>query len=116
MLLFTRPLPKLKASASAFEKAGIDAVGVATSNIIDISSERKAAAEFLASNAVNAIVVTSVYAVDTVIEGLRETANELPLIIAVGDATARKLQAGLQAFSSTQVAIPEAHTSEGILA
>ncbi|HCY28100.1 MAG TPA: uroporphyrinogen-III synthase, partial [Alteromonas macleodii] len=27
MLLFTRPLPKLKASASAFEKAGIDAVG-----------------------------------------------------------------------------------------
>ena len=47
MLLFTRPLPKLKASASAFEKAGIDAVGVATSNIIDISSERKAAAEFL---------------------------------------------------------------------
>ncbi|HCY28099.1 MAG TPA: uroporphyrinogen-III synthase, partial [Alteromonas macleodii] len=60
--------------------------------------------------------VTSVYAVDTVIEGLRETANELPLIIAVGDATARKLQAGLQAFSSAQVAIPEAHTSEGILA
>ena len=116
MLLFTRPLPKLKASASAFEKAGIDAVGVATSNIIDISSKRKAAAEFLASNAVNAIVVTSVYAVDTVIEGLRETANELPLIIAVGDATARKLQAGLQAFSSAQVAIPEAHTSEGILA
>ena len=116
MLLFTRPLPKLKASASAFEKAGIDAVGVATSDIIDVSSERKAAAEFLATNAVNAIVVTSVYAVDTVVSGLRDTAGDLPLVIAVGDATARKLQAGLQAFSSAQVAIPDAHTSEGILA
>ena len=45
MLLFTRPLPKLKASASAFDQAGIEAVGVATSDIIDISSEREAAAE-----------------------------------------------------------------------
>ncbi len=60
MLLFTRPLPKLKASASAFEQAGINAVGVATSDIIKISSEQKAAADYLASNSVNAIIVTSV--------------------------------------------------------
>lgn len=116
MLLFTRPLPKLKASASAFEQAGISAVGIATSDIIDISSERKAAAEYLASNTVNAIIVTSVYAVNSVISGLRDTATPLPLIIAVGDATARKLQAGLETFSSANVVTPKVHTSEGILA
>ena len=116
MLLFTRPLPKLKASASAFEQAGINAVGVATSDIIDISSERKAAAEYLASNTVNAIIVTSVYAVNSVISGLRDTASPLPLIIAVGDATARKLQTGLETISSANVITPKVHTSEGILA
>lgn len=116
MLLFTRPLPKLKASAAAFDKAGISAVGVATSDIIKISSEQKAATAYLASNTVNAIIVTSVYAVDTIISGLSEFAGPLPLIIAVGDATARKLQAGLDAFSSVQVATPKDHTSEGILA
>ncbi len=116
MLLFTRPLPKLKASASAFEQAGINAVGIATSDIIDISSERKAAAEYLASNTVNAIIVTSVYAVSSVISGLRNTSTPLPLIIAVGDATARKLKAGLETISSANVITPKVHTSEGILA
>ncbi len=116
MLLFTRPLPKLKASASAFEQAGINAVGVATSDIIKISSEQKAAADYLASNSVNAIIVTSVYAVEPVISGLRESASPLPLIVAVGDATARKLQAGLEALPSVQIVTPKNHTSEGILA
>ena len=116
MFLFTRPLPKLKTSALAFEKAGINAVGIATSDIIGISSERKAAAKYLASNTVNAIIVTSVYAVEPVISGLSDTANRLPLIIAVGDATARKLKAGLEKLPTAHVITPKDHTSEGILA
>jgi len=113
MLLFTRPLPKLKASALAFEKAGINAVGVATSDIVTVLSEQNAAASFIASNTVNVIVVTSVYAVDAVAAGLSKASDNSPLIIAVGDATARKLNAKLP---SANVTTPDVHTSEGILA
>jgi len=116
MLLFTRPLPKLKASALAFENAGIDAVGVATSDIVPVLSEQYAAAEFLSHNAINVIIVTSVYAVDTVVSGLKKTAAAPPLVVAVGDATAHKLRAGLSELSSVNIAIPKVHTSEGILA
>ncbi|WP_394224185.1 uroporphyrinogen-III synthase [Alteromonas gracilis] len=116
MLLFTRPLPKLKASALAFEKAGINAVGVATSDIVTVSSEQNAAASFLSSNTVNAIVVTSVYAVEAVVSGLNEASNHSAFVIAVGDATGRKLKAKLTSALAANVITPEVHTSEGILA
>ena len=43
MLLFTRPLPKLNVSAAAFEQAEIDAVGVATTDIVYVRTESDAA-------------------------------------------------------------------------
>lgn len=72
MLLFTRPLPKLKTSARAFEDAGIDAVGVATSDIVYIPSESRAARDFISTTALDAIVVTSVYAVEATVEGIKQ--------------------------------------------
>lgn len=116
MLLFTRPLPKLKASAIAFEKAGLDAVGIATSDITPVSSESSAAAEFLQNNPVNVVVVTSVYAVKSAVAGLNKTFENPPLIVAVGDATLRKLQSELDVFPIDKIVTPDVHTSEGILA
>jgi uroporphyrinogen-III synthase len=119
MLLFTRPLPKLKVTAGAFEKAGIDAVGVATSDIVSIPSESSAASSYIASSFIQAIVVTSVYAVDATIRGLTMKASScesMPTIIAVGEATARKLQHALRNTKGATVLTPDTHTSEGILA
>ena len=116
MLLFTRPLPKLKASAIAFEKAGLDAVGIATSDITPVSSESSAAAGFLQNNPVNVVVVTSVYAVKSAVAGLNKTFENPPLIVAVGDATLRKLQSELDVFPIDKIVTPDVHTSEGILA
>ena len=116
MLLFTRPLPKLKASAIAFENAGIDAVGIATSDITPVPSESSAAAAFLLNNPVDVVVVTSVYAVKTVVAGLGKAINNPPLIVAVGDATLRKLQSELDGFPLDKIVTPDVHTSEGILA
>ena len=117
MLLFTRPLPKLNVSASAFEQAGIDAVGVATTDIVHIKTESNAARQFLRDNTVDFVIVTSVYAVDTAVASVTEnTRNSLPVFIAVGDATARKLRFGLDKVDNAIVLTPETHTSEGILA
>ncbi len=116
MLVFTRPLPKLKASALAFEKAGINAVGIATSDIVHVPSESSAATAFLSNNKVDVVVVTSVYAVKPAIAGLCKTTSPFPTVIAVGDATSRKLQSELSAFPSVNVITPDVHTSEGILA
>lgn len=117
MLLFTRPLPKLNVSAAAFEQAGIDAVGVATTDIVHIKTESNAARQFLRDNTIDIVIVTSVYAVDTVVASVTENArNSLPVFIAVGDATARKLRFGLGKVEGATVLTPETHTSEGILA
>lgn len=119
MLLFTRPLPKLNISAKAFDAAGISAVGVATSDIVQVVSEHKAALTFLTTNAIDVIVVTSVYAVDTVLRAMQSYISARgsgPVFIAVGDATARKLRQGLPSHFAQNVVTPESHTSEGILA
>lgn len=119
MLLFTRPLPKLNATGRAFENAGINAVGVATSDIVCVSSESAAASDFIAKNPVQAVVVTSVYATQSAIGGVKarsELGAKLPTVIAVGDATAKKLQHALNNVDCATVLTPDAHTSEGILA
>ncbi len=128
MLLFTRPLPKLNTTALAFAKADIDAVGIATSYIVAISSESKAISDFFALNSVDIVIVTSVYAVDNAVVSTIETAiknsatktqdinsNTLPTLIAVGDATARKLRQRLSHYNDVSIAVPDVHTSEGIL-
>jgi uroporphyrinogen-III synthase len=126
VLLFTRPLPKLASSAKAFDAAGLDAVGAATCDIVYVKSERNAISTFLAETRVDVIIVTSVYAVDAAedaVQSLIEKAlpnSSLPLIIAVGDATAKKLHHALcaipQQISPLVILTPEIHTSEGILA
>ena len=61
MLLITRPLPKLQASADAFEQAGIDTIGVATSDIQSIPSKAGKLQQFLlGSPSINIIIVTSI--------------------------------------------------------
>jgi uroporphyrinogen-III synthase len=131
VLLFTRPLPKLAASAQAFDAAGLDAVGAATCDIVYVKSERDAISTFLANTRVDVIIVTSVYAVaaaEDAVQSLIEIAltnrdvaiKSLPLIIAVGDATAKKLRHALysipQQITPPIILTPEIHTSEGILA
>ncbi|BFT32196.1 hypothetical protein D210916BOD24_33720 [Alteromonas sp. D210916BOD_24] len=119
MLLFTRPRPKLTTSAEAFEKAGINAVGVATSDIVLIPSQFEAVKAFLTGNKVDIVIVTSVYAVDCAVESadaLKKIQKPCPEFIAIGDATAQKLSAGLSRITSAEVSTPNVHTSEGILA
>ena len=119
MLLFTRPLPKLKTSARAFEDAGIDAVGVATSDIVYIPSESRAARDFISTTALDAIVVTSVYAVEATVDGIKQkssTDTHLTTLIAVGDATAKKLHKAFSHTPNVKILTPCDHTSEGILA
>lgn len=117
MLLFTRPLPKLNVSAAAFEQAEIDAVGVATTDIVHVKTESEAARQFLRDNTVDIVIVTSVYAVETAVASVAENAhNTHPVFIAVGDATARKLRFGLANIEGATVLTPSTHTSEGILA
>lgn len=124
MLLFTRPLPKLATSAHAFEQANIDAVGVATSDIVDIELQSEAATAFLtthlsSSQLASAIIVTSVYATAPVIKAFSKLQSKLykmPVLIAVGDATATALRAALGHMSSLSISTPRQHTSEGILA
>lgn len=137
MLLFTRPLPKLATSAKAFSDAGINAVGVATCDIIDVKSEYYAITTFMANNPVDIVIVTSVYAVaaaENAVKSLlkehgsstashhthsqhtQSTQRNLPLIIAVGDATKKKLTSALSQIKHLTILTPEKHTSEGILA
>ena len=117
MLLFTRPLPKLNVSAAAFEQAEIDAVGVATTDIVYVRTESDAARQFLRDNTVDIVIVTSVYAVETAVSSVaKSTSQALPIFIAVGDATARKLRFGLANIKGATVLTPSTHTSEGILA
>lgn len=91
MLLITRPLPKLQASADAFEQAGINAVGVATSDIQSIPSKANELQQFLLSSpSVNSIIVTSIYAVPATLDALNHVSllSAPTTLIAVGDATA----------------------------
>jgi len=126
MLLLTRPLPKLESSVQAFSAAGINTVGVATSDIETVESEAQSLIQY-ASNGrqIDAIIVTSVYAVPSALQALNEvfchhaphtsTSHEQssPTILAVGDATANALK---QANIGLKVDTPAQHTSEGILA
>lgn len=119
MLLFTRPRPKLATSAEAFEKAAIDAVGVATSDIALLPSQCQKAQAFFRHNKIDIVIVTSVYAIDCFVEcvhSLSESTHPLPAFVAIGDATAQKLSAALAQSAATEVLTPELHTSEGILA
>jgi len=98
MLLITRPLPKLQASADAFEQAGIDTIGVATSDIQSIPSKAGKLQQFLlGSPSINIIIVTSIYAVPAALHALNQasflSAPNLPL----------------------KIVTPSLHTSEGIL-
>lgn len=141
MLLFTRPLPKLASSAQAFADAGLDAVGAATCDIVYIKSERNAVSTFLQNARADVLIVTSVYAVAAAVDAVQYLVDNalnnkavtlnatnsqvgptpsLPLIIAVGAATAKKLRDALssipQQTSPLIILTPEIHTSEGILA
>lgn len=112
MLLLTRPLPKLQASTQAFMHAGIQVTGVATSDIHYHQAAYQQVQQHLHSHPVDAVIVTSVYAVPACIEGLKNTL-QTPTIFAVGNATATLLQ---DALPSLTVLTPLQHTSEGILA
>lgn len=116
MLLITRPLPKLQASADAFAAAGINLVGVATSDIeVDAVSASALTHYVTTSKTISTLIVTSVYAVPAAHKALQEMHTHtapLPLIIAVGDATADALKA---APFPVRVVTPSQHTSEGIL-
>lgn len=115
MLLITRPLPKLQASADAFEQAGIVAVGVATSDIQSIHSKADKLQQFLlGSPSVNIIIVTSIYAVPAALHALNQASflSVPPTLIAVGDATANALHS---ANLPLKIVTPSLHTSEGIL-
>ena len=119
MLLFTRPLPKLNTTAKAFDAAGVNAVGVATTDIVQVVSEHKAALLLLTTNAIDVVIVTSVYAVKTVLTAMQDYVSahdSYPIFVAVGDATARKLREGLPQNAAQNVVTPESHTSEGIVA
>jgi len=116
MFLLTRPRPKLTTSVSAFSQANVNVVGVATSDIEPLDHETKALCEFFSSEQnIDAIVVTSVYAVPSALSALnlRPEYAKRPLIVAVGDATAAQLQ---QSHLTPKVIIPSPQTSEGILA
>ena len=115
MLLITRPLPKLQASADAFEQAGIDAIGVATSDIQSIPSKAGKLQQFLlGSPSINIIIVTSIYAVPAALHALNQASflSASPTLIAVGDATANALHS---ANLPLKIVTPSLHTSEGIL-
>ncbi|MBQ4828018.1 uroporphyrinogen-III synthase [Alteromonas sp. MMG017] len=115
MLLITRPLPKLQASADAFEQAGINAVGVATSDIQSIPSKASELQQFLLGPPiVNSIIVTSIYAVPATLDALNQATflSVQPTLIAVGDATADALHSANLPF---KIVTPSLHTSEGIL-
>ncbi len=115
MLLITRPLPKLQASAEAFEQAGINAVGVATSDIQSIPSKANELQQFLfGSPSVNIIIVTSIYAVPATLDALNHVSllSAPTTLIAVGDATANALHSAHLPF---KIVTPSLHTSEGIL-
>ncbi|MDO6566580.1 uroporphyrinogen-III synthase [Alteromonas sp. 1_MG-2023] len=130
MLLITRPLPKLQASADAFEQAGIDAVGIATSDIQSVPGKANALKQFLiSSNSVNIIIVTSIYAVPAALDALSQASflaspaaldalsqasflASPPTLVAVGDATASALHSANLPF---KIVTPSQHTSEGIL-
>ena len=107
-------------------------MGVATCDIIDVKSEYYAITTFMADNPVDIIIVTSVYAVaaaenavksllkehgsSTASQHAQNTQRNLPLIIAVGDATKKKLTSALSQIKHLTILTPEKHTSEGILA
>ena len=115
MILVTRPLPKLRKSVLAFERAGIDVVGVATLDIIDVPSSAAALNTFFNHNHACVVMVTSVYAVSAAAQALMQssTLNSKPTVIAVGDATARALTLALPMY---EVVTPPLHSSEGIVA
>ncbi|MBO7921917.1 uroporphyrinogen-III synthase [Alteromonas sp. K632G] len=115
MLLITRPLPKLQASADAFEQAGIDTIGVATSDIQSIPSKAGKLQQFLlGSPSINIIIVTSIYAVPAALHALNQASflSAPPTLIAVGDATANALHS---TNLPLKIVTPSLHTSEGIL-
>ncbi|NDV90448.1 uroporphyrinogen-III synthase [Alteromonas sp. 345S023] len=112
MFLLTRPLPKLNTSTQAFLDAGINVTGVATSDIHYHEHACEQVIERLLSRPVDAIIVTSVYAVPACIKSLKTT-NKAPTVFAVGTTTAALLN---EAFPSLRVLTPSQHTSEGILA
>lgn len=112
MFLLTRPLPKLNTSTQAFLEAGISVTGVATSDIQYHEHVYKHVTERLISHPVDAIIVTSVYAVPACIESLKTT-SKMPMVFAVGTSTAALLS---DTFPALNVLTPSQHTSEGILA
>lgn len=119
MLLITRPLPKLQTSASAFEAAGINVIGVATSDIEpNPASANELTRHLISGKNTSIIIVTSVYAVPAGLSAIQEMllhaskSVTLPLVIAVGDATADALKA---ASLPLTIVTPLRHTSEGIL-
>lgn len=115
MILLTRPLPKLEASVSAFALAGLDVVGVASTDITPVADAETDLTHHLKTGVPpDVIVVTSVFAARSLLRSIEDTSvsarrAQCP-VVAVGVATAALLTPAFR-----QVVTPDTHTSEGIL-